>query len=114
MLDTHTWLKSSDDAMPLTRRLMTEVIDVARKCNVPIDYDLIDKLIDKILAMPPIGSSMQTDCRNGNPMEVDIILGTPARKARELGLSAPTLETIYVILQGVNCRLMREKEASQP
>src|SRR5690349_1742916 len=75
MLDTHSWLASSSDAIPLTRQLMREVIDVARKCDVSIEYGLIDELMDKIMKMPGIGSSMQTDCRNGKPLEVDIIFG---------------------------------------
>ena len=111
LLDTHTWLKSSPGAMPMTRRLMHEVIDVARASDVPIEYSLIDQLIDKILSMPPIGSSMRTDCENGKPMEVDVILGTPVRKAKELGVQVPTLETIYVILTGVNERLKRTNTA---
>ncbi|KAF9880053.1 2-dehydropantoate 2-reductase [Colletotrichum karsti] len=108
LLDTHSWLSSSEGATPLTRRLMTEVIDVAKGCNVPIDYDLIDKLINKILAMHPIGSSMQADYKAGRPMEVDIILGYPYRKGKELGIATPTLDTIYIILTGTNLRLLRE------
>ncbi len=107
MLDTHAWLNSSPDAMPLTRRLMTEVIDVARKCDVPIAYELIDKLINKILEMPPIGSSMQVDAKNGRPMEVDVILGYPVAKGRELGLNIPTIETLYVVLTGMNQRIIK-------
>ncbi|KAL6246178.1 hypothetical protein RBB50_007331 [Rhinocladiella similis] len=105
MLDTHSWLKSSDDSMPMTRRLMREVIDVARKCGVPLQYDLIDTLIARILAMPPIGSSMQTDCKMGRPMEIDVILGTPVRKGKELGVPIPTLEVLYTLLQAINGRL---------
>ncbi|KAH8660031.1 2-dehydropantoate 2-reductase [Xylariales sp. PMI_506] len=107
LMTTHDWLNSSDDAVPLTRRLMTEVIDVARKCDVPIEYSLIDTLINKILAMPPIGSSMQMDYKNGKPMEVDIILGYPVKKAKELGIPVPTVQTIYTILTAVNLRLIR-------
>jgi len=65
MLDTQTWLRSSDAAMPFTRQLMKEVIDVARKCGVPLEYSLIDTLINKILALPGIGSSMQADAKAG-------------------------------------------------
>lgn len=111
MLDTQSWLKSSDNAMPLTRKLMTEVIDVAQKCNVPLEYELIDRLINKILAMPGIGSSMQTDCKNGRAMELDVILGTPVRKARQLGVSTPILETIYTLLLGVDRRLELERSS---
>ncbi|TDZ48435.1 Oxidoreductase [Colletotrichum trifolii] len=108
LLDTHSWLSSSPDATPLTRRLMTDVIDVAKACEVPVDYDLVDRLINKILAMHPIGSSMQNDYKAGRPMEVDIILGYPYRKGKELGIPTPTLDTIYVILTGTNLGLLRE------
>lgn len=112
MLDTQSWLKSSADAMPLTRKVMAEVIDVANKCGVPIEYELIDRLINKILAMPGIGSSMQTDCKNGKPLELDVILGTPVRKGREMGVSIPTVETIYALLLGVNRRLEMARQGN--
>ncbi|KAL1953775.1 hypothetical protein VTO42DRAFT_2272 [Malbranchea cinnamomea] len=108
LLDTKSWLSSSPDALPMTRRLMTEVIDVARRCGVPIGYDLIDRLIDKIMAMPGIGSSMQADYLKGKPMEVDVILGTPVKKARELGMSVPVAETLYTLLTAINTRFLSE------
>ena len=104
MLDTHSWLNSSDNSTPMTRKLMQEVIDVARKAGVPVKNGLIDELIDKILKMPPIGSSMQVDCKNGRPMEVEIILGTPVKKGKELGVPTPTLEVLYTLLLAVNSR----------
>ncbi|KAF2964623.1 hypothetical protein GQX73_g8958 [Xylaria multiplex] len=107
MLDTHSWLKSSPGALPLTRRLMHEVIHVAQNCNVPLEQSLADLLIDKILGMHAIGSSMQVDAKNERPMEIEIILGYPVRKGKELGLSIPTLETIYIILTGMNQRFTR-------
>ncbi|OQV03475.1 hypothetical protein CLAIMM_08515 isoform 2 [Cladophialophora immunda] len=105
MLDTHAWLASSPDATPMTRRLMGEVIAVARCCGVPLRDGLVDELIARILAMQPIGSSMQTDCRVGRPMEVEVILGTPVRKARELGVPVPILEVLYTLLVAVNSRM---------
>ncbi|ETI25287.1 hypothetical protein G647_04662 [Cladophialophora carrionii CBS 160.54] len=105
MLDTHSWLKSSPDSMPMTRRLMQEVIDVARACDVPVKDGLIDELLEKILAMQPIGSSMQTDCKMGRPMEVEIILGTPVRKGRELHVATPILEVLYTLLSAINTRM---------
>lgn len=105
LLDTHTWLNSSPAAMPLTRQLMREVIDVALACGVPLKYELIDELINKILAMPGIGSSMQADYKANRKMEVEIILGTPVRKAKELNVPVPVLDTIYALLSGINSRL---------
>lgn len=105
LMDTHSWLGSSDGALPMTRRVMKEVIDVARALEVPIEYELMDRLIEKIMKMPPTGSSMRTDFENGKLMEVDIILGYPVRKGRELGIEVTTIETLYTILTAVNKRL---------
>lgn len=105
LMDTHAWLSSSEDATRMTKELMREIIGVARALGLPIEYDLVDRLMDKILSMPPIGSSMRTDYENGRPMEVDIILGYPVRKGKELGLDVRTAETIYIILTAINKRL---------
>ncbi|CAI7647310.1 unnamed protein product [Penicillium pancosmium] len=105
MVDTQTWLHSSPDAEPYTRRLMHEVIQVARGCGVQLEDGLIDQLMDRINAMPGIGSSMQTDCKSNRPMEIDVILGFPVRKSRELGIPAPYLESLYVILRAVDGRI---------
>ena len=104
LMDTHSWLSSSEDAIPMTKRLMKEVVDVARALEVPLDHQLIDRLFDKILGMPPIGSSMRTDYENGKPLEVDVILGYPVQKGRELGLAVPTLETLYILMTAINRR----------
>lgn len=105
LVDTQTWLHSSRDADPFTRQLMREVIQIARGCGAQIADELVDQLMDRINALPGIGSSMQTDCKNGRPMEIDVILGFPVRKSRELGIPAPCLEALYVILCGVDGRL---------
>lgn len=105
LMDTHSWLGTTG-ADALTRRLMAEVIDVAKALGVPLEYDLIDRLINKILAMPPIGSSMRADFENGKPIEVEIILGYPVRKGKELGVNVSTVETVYVVLTAINKKLM--------
>ncbi|KAF5620148.1 2-dehydropantoate 2-reductase [Fusarium sp. NRRL 52700] len=106
LMDTHAWLSSSDLSTSMTRKLMKEVIDVANALGVPLGYELIDRLLDKILAMPPIGSSMRTDYENGKPMEVEVILGYPVKKGRELGIDVATIETLYTILLAINKRLI--------
>ncbi|GIJ89104.1 hypothetical protein Asppvi_008033 [Aspergillus pseudoviridinutans] len=104
MVDTQTWLTSSVEATPLTRRLMREVIAVGRGCGVDLDEGLVDRLMDKINALPGIGSSMQVDCRNGRPMEIEVILGVPLRRAKELGIDTPVLETLTCLLRAVDGR----------
>lgn len=111
LMDTHSWLTSSEDATPMTRKLMREVIDVARAVGVPIDYELIDRLLEKIWSMEPIGSSMRTDYEDGKPLEVDFILGYVVRRGRELGVDVATAETLYVVLTAINKRLISNRTA---
>lgn len=105
MLDTRAWLNSSPDAEPLSRSIMREMITIGRACGVPLADDLVDRFMERINALPAIGTSMQTDCKSGRPMEIDVILGFPVRKARELRISVPYVEAVYVILKAVDCRL---------
>lgn len=96
----------------MTKRLMREVIDVGRACGVTtLEPSLIDTLTNKILAMPPIGSSMRTDTVAGKPLEVDVILGYPYKKSKELGLETPTLDAIYSIVMGIDYRLRNGAKA---
>ncbi|RLM01938.1 hypothetical protein CFD26_108459 [Aspergillus turcosus] len=104
MVDTQTWLHSSADATPLTRRLMGEVIAVGRGCGVDLDEGLVDRLMEKINALPGIATSMQVDCQNGRPMEIEVILGFPLRRAKELGIDTPVLETLTCLLRAVDGR----------
>ncbi|KAI5198131.1 mandelate racemase/muconate lactonizing enzyme family protein [Aureobasidium subglaciale] len=105
-VNTQDWLKSTPEAMAITKRLMREVIDVANRCNVPLKHELADQLVDKILAMPGIFSSMHTDMKEGRPLEVDVILGYPVRMARKHGMDTPVLDTIYALTAAVNRRLI--------
>lgn len=105
LMDSHAWLASSDSAIPMTKKLMKEVIDVARALEVPIEYSLIDRLFERIRGLAPITSSMRTDYENGRYMEVDVILGYPVKKGKELGLDVTTIDTLYVILTAINKRL---------
>jgi 2-dehydropantoate 2-reductase len=110
--DIEAWLRSSDMAEPLTHRLMTEAIEVARALKVPgIEYDLADQLIAKVKPLGPLYSSMYHDSRAGRPMELEVILGSPVRKARELGIAIPTLEIIYAMLLSMDKIAGRKTES---
>lgn len=102
LTDTQTWLHSSPSAIDMTRKLMTDVLSVGKASGVPLDDGLVDRLIQKVLSLPGLGSSMQVDRKMGRPMEVEVILGVPAKKARELGLEVPTLEMVYALVKAVD------------
>jgi ketopantoate reductase len=105
MVDTQAWLHSSPTAMTTTKQLMREMIDVANRCEVPLDFDLADRLIEKVLGMKPLFSSMYVDSKEGRPLEVDVILGTAVRKAEEFGLDVPVLRTVYALTVAVDLRV---------
>lgn len=103
-VNTQAWL-ASPGAMDMTKRLMLEVIQVGQRCGVPLEEDLVNVLIGRILALPGIFSSMYVDAKEGRKLEIDVILGTPVRKARELGIDTPTLFALHALLQAVDSRL---------
>ncbi|RMD40974.1 hypothetical protein DV735_g4171, partial [Chaetothyriales sp. CBS 134920] len=108
--NTQEWLNSSDLAVPMTRRVMDEAIDVARAAGVPdVDHDLVDELIKKINALPGLYASMYYDTVSGGAMEVEVILGTPVRKAKELGVSTPTLDILYALVKAIDIRVQAKK-----
>lgn len=106
MIDTKEWL-SRPGAVSVTRRLFREAIDVGRASGVALRYELIDELMERINGMPGISASMATDCREGRPLELDVILGTPIRKARESNLDVPTLSTLFALTEAVHGRLSK-------
>ncbi|KAN0099650.1 2-dehydropantoate 2-reductase [Hyaloscypha variabilis] len=108
-IDTQTWLHSSPDSIPLTKQLMEEVIEVARKSGVPVREGLVEELFVKILALPGVYTSMQKDVVARNPLEIDVILGVPVTKARELGVKTPVLEVIYTLVQAVDYGIRQGK-----
>jgi ketopantoate reductase len=106
--NTQEWLSSSKESVSITKRLMREVISVARRAGVTLEYGLVDILMEKIQGMPGIESSMQVDAREGRRLEVDVILGTPMRMAREFGMDVPTLATVYALTVAVDLRIKQE------
>lgn len=47
-LPTRTWLESSDEAVEVTRRLMSEIVDVAAIHNVSVRKNLVEELIEQV------------------------------------------------------------------
>lgn len=51
-----------------------------------------------------IYSSMCMDAANSRPMEVDVVISTPLKFAKELGIQTPTLEVINALVRAVDWR----------
>lgn len=109
LLDTKSWLDSSDQAMVVSRRVMDEVIEVANAAGIKVKRSLTDELIDKTLGMPGVISSMYTDLRNERPMEVESILGGPVHLGKRLNVSTPTLDILYALIKAQDSRIRKLK-----
>ncbi|KAL2813486.1 ketopantoate reductase PanE/ApbA-domain-containing protein [Aspergillus cavernicola] len=104
--DVQSWLESSPDAISWTRRLMEEVIAVARACGVPIRDGLAEDLLERAGKLGKLRTSMQTDRECGRAMEIEVILGVPVKRGRERGVEIPLLESLYVLLLAVNRQVL--------
>ena len=109
-VDTTTWLESSPEARSQTRQLMREMITVAQHCDVPLELELADQLIDKVLNdVGPVYSSMFVDMRERRAMEVEVILGTAVRKAKEFAIDIPVLRMVYALVNVADLRIRTGK-----
>ncbi|KAJ3757508.1 ketopantoate reductase PanE/ApbA C terminal-domain-containing protein [Lentinula raphanica] len=110
--------------IPTLRAILLEVVELARALGFPDTEDgfpssLVDETIAKQKRMheDPQNThvpSMLLDARKGQPIEVEVILGSLVRMAREREVPVPRLETLYALLLVIqNQTLRRLKLASR-
>ena len=103
-VDTQAWL-SQPEAVEMTKRLMLEVISVGQRCGVPLEEELVSVLLERIMSLPGIYSSMYVDAKEGRRLEIDVILGYPMKRAKDFGMDVPTLAALYALLKAIDGRL---------
>ena len=96
-LDTAAML-ATGEGENMIRRAMMEVCAVAAACGHPQREGLIEDHIAGTRRMPPYKTSMALDFEQGREMEIEAILGNVVRAARRESVAAPTLETLYGLL----------------
>jgi ketopantoate reductase len=96
------FFQSSEEAEALGKALMLDVIAVGRESGVPLDDSLADKYIAFTKSLGSFEPSMLHDLKAGIPLELDVIIGTPMRKARQLGMEVPSLTAVYVLVTALN------------
>ncbi|HSZ59103.1 MAG TPA: 2-dehydropantoate 2-reductase [Tepidisphaeraceae bacterium] len=105
LLDLHTdELLADPKGVQLVRALMQEVIDAAGALGHQMAPDLIKQMIPYTLEMGHYRSSMQVDRNENRPMEVEAILREPLRQARQAGVEAPRLASLYELLSILDSR----------
>jgi len=127
--NTAEYLGSSSSAKVVAWAIITEMATIARAAGHEIKEEYLIDLIERDQVKQGIYSSMYTDAKNGRPMEVDVsiltfsllpelcvsplntqvIVSGPLRKAKELGVKTPTLETINALVSAINWRVSQPK-----
>lgn len=86
-------------------RAMREVVAAGNADLAAINSDArldAEEVVQRMFAltgtMGDYRTSMVIDYVQGNELEVETILGNPVRRARELSVSVPTIETLYAVV----------------
>jgi 2-dehydropantoate 2-reductase len=96
-------------------RAMREVIAAgnadlaAARSNARLDEsEIVSRMFALTETMGDYRTSMVIDYVLGNELEVEAILGNPVRRARELGVKTPTVDTLYALVAHAD-RVRRNK-----
>ncbi len=77
-----------------------EVAAVARAEGVPIADDILDRIAAYVDGVPAtMRSSLLIDLSQGKPTEVDALQGAVVRRAAQLGVPVPVMETLYAVVR---------------
>lgn len=80
-------------------RSMKEVQKVAAAEGCIIEDAFIDNMLESTRNMQPYKTSMLLDKLSGRQIELEAILGIPIQMGKAHGLTLPTMETMYALLQ---------------
>ncbi|KAJ8652690.1 hypothetical protein O0I10_011697 [Lichtheimia ornata] len=110
-LDT-TQVMENEAALGIVRRLILEYAAAAtaatkKEYNGEEIYDNIIKLTAN--SAPNYKPSMQLDSERKQPMEVEVIVGTAVRSAKEHGVNVPTLELMRELLGAMNIHHLKSQ-----
>ena len=93
----------SDKQMEETiRAVMDEVCALAEADGHPLPENVVEENISFTRVMTPYKTSMLLDYENKRPMEVEAILGNAVRKAKQMGIDVPHINTLYSLLSMLN------------
>jgi 2-dehydropantoate 2-reductase len=98
---------SSPEAERFGKALMLDVIAIGRRAGIPLDESLAGTYIEFTRSLGSVEPSMLYDLRAGLPLEIDVIVGTLMRKAREFEMEVPTLSAVYALVMAVNVGLVQ-------
>jgi 2-dehydropantoate 2-reductase len=88
-------LVADPGSLAVIRTLMAEVASVAAAEGHPLPEGLADELLAATAAMTPYATSMKLDADAGRPLEVDVMLAEPLRRASRVGAAMPSVAVLH-------------------
>jgi 2-dehydropantoate 2-reductase len=93
-------IRDTPEGLALYRTLVDETIAVGRALGVALPPDAAEQAMELLRSLPPTHTtSMQRDFERRGRTEMEQLTGGVARRARRLGVPAPTFDVIYAILK---------------
>lgn len=69
------------------------------------EAEMVGRMFALTESMGDYRTSMAIDYVQGQPLEVETILGQPVRRALELGVATPTMDALYALVRAADLRL---------
>lgn len=88
-------LMADPGTVGLIRRIMAEVARAAAAEGHPLPDTLPDELLAATARMAAYETSMKLDHDAGRPLEVDVMLGQPLRRAARTGTAMPSVAVLH-------------------
>lgn len=79
--------------------MMWEIWHVAKAAGHPMPESIVNWMAYRLPDDCDYRPSMLLDLENGRPMELQVILANPLKKARELGVSTPYMASVHKLLE---------------
>lgn len=93
-------IREEPETRVLTGQIMSEVVAVGRAKQVQLDADLVDKLLQRLDAMPrEMVASMLGDLERGNRLELPWLSGGVVEMGKQLGVATPANAFICAALK---------------
>jgi 2-dehydropantoate 2-reductase len=99
IVDDATLRRVAEAAMRETVRVGNADLAAARSAARLDEDEVVGRLFGLTDTMGAYWTSMALDFRDGRPLEVESILGNPARRAAELGAAVPTVDALYALVR---------------
>jgi 2-dehydropantoate 2-reductase len=93
------WIAENEDARSLCGSAVLEASEVARRLDIPVDRDILDRVLAVARATAGNISSMNQDLSRGKPTEVEAINGAVVRWANSLDMDVPVNWTLTRLIR---------------